>query len=66
MARTLTAADHAWVVGHGVPICDRDEKWSALVRVLLGEAGIRVVQTPKGDACGGAFVRSIKHECLTA
>jgi hypothetical protein len=32
--RTLTAADHAWVVGHRVLICDRDAKWSALMRVL--------------------------------
>ena len=26
-------------------ICDRDAKWSAPVRELLAEAGIRVVQT---------------------
>ena len=31
---------------HHVPICDRDRKWSAPVRARLGEAGIRVVQTP--------------------
>jgi hypothetical protein len=43
---TLTAADQVWVVGHRVLICDRDAKWSALVRERLGEAGIRVVQTP--------------------
>ena len=46
VTRTLTAADHAWVVGHHVVICDRDAKWSAHVRGRLGEAGIRVVQTP--------------------
>jgi hypothetical protein len=29
VARMLTAADHAWEVGHRVLICDRDAKWSA-------------------------------------
>jgi transposase InsO family protein len=68
VTRTLTAADHAWVVGHRVLICDRDAKWSALVRERLGEAGIRVVQTPlqapHANAYAERFVRSIKHECL--
>jgi putative transposase len=68
VARTLTAADHAWEVGHRVLICDRDAKWSAPVRVRLGEAGIRLVQTPfqapNANAYAERFVRSIKHECL--
>jgi transposase InsO family protein len=68
VARTLTAADHAWEVGHRVLICDCDAKWSAPVRVRLGEAGIRVVQTPfqapNANAYAERFVRSIKHECL--
>jgi hypothetical protein len=46
VARTLTAADDGLLVGHRVLICDRDAKWSAPVRERLGEAGIRVVQTP--------------------
>ena len=49
-------------------ICDRDAKWSAPVRARLGEAGIRVVQTPfqapNANAYAERFVRSIKHECL--
>jgi hypothetical protein len=31
---------------HRVLICDRDTKWSAPVRAWLGEAGLRIVQTP--------------------
>jgi hypothetical protein len=27
-------------------ICDRDRKWSGEVRRVLGDAGVRVVQTP--------------------
>ena len=49
-------------------ICDRDAKWSALVRARLGEAGIRVVLTPcrapNANAYAERFVRSIKEECL--
>lgn len=69
VGRTLTAADDGNLVGHRVLICDRDAKWSAPVCKRLGEAGIRVVQTPyqapnaKADA--ERFVRSIKHECLS-
>jgi transposase InsO family protein len=51
-----------------VLICDRDAKWSAAVRARLGEAGIRVLQTPYGapnaNAYAERFVRSIKEECL--
>jgi hypothetical protein len=47
VTRTLTAAaDAGWLVGHRVLVCDRATKWSAPVRGRLGEAGIRVVQTP--------------------
>lgn len=49
-------------------ICDRDAKWSTLVRAGLGEAGIRVVHTPyqapNTNAYAERFVRSIKDECL--
>jgi len=34
------------VVGHRVLICDRDAKWSAPVRRLLEDSGIRMVKTP--------------------
>ena len=68
VGRTLTAADDGVLVGHRVLICDRDAKWSAPVRERLGEAGIRVVQTPfqapNANGYAERFVRSIKHECL--
>ena len=67
--RTLTAADDGPLVRHGLLICDRDTKWSASVRDRLGEAGIRVVQTPfqapNANAYAERFVRSIKEECLS-
>jgi hypothetical protein len=68
MCRTLTATDDGPLVDHRVLICDRDAKWSAPVRARLGEAGIRVVQTPyqapNANAYAERFVRSIKEECL--
>jgi transposase InsO family protein len=68
VGRTLTAADEGVLVSHRVLICDRDAKWSAAVREQLGEAGIRVVQTPvqapNANAYAERFVRSIKEECL--
>jgi transposase InsO family protein len=68
VGRTLNSADEGILVGHRVLICDRDAKWSATVRVRLGEVGIRVVQTPfqapNANAYAERFVRSIKHECL--
>jgi transposase InsO family protein len=68
VGRMLTAADEGVLVGHRVLICDRDAKWSAPVRTRLGDAGIRVVQTPyqapNANAYAERFVRSIKYECL--
>ena len=68
VGRTLTVADDGVLVGRCVLICDRDAKWSASVRAWLGEAGIRVVQTPyqapNANAYAERFVRSIKYECL--
>src|SRR5450759_2291090 len=68
VGHTLTAADEGVLIGNRVMICDRDAKWSAPVRERLGEAGIRVVQTPfqapNANAYAERFVRSIKHECL--
>ena len=68
VVRTLTAADDGLLVQHRVLICDRDTKWSAPVRARLGEAGIRVVQTPyrapNANAYAERFVRSINEECL--
>jgi putative transposase len=68
VVRTLTAED-GLLIQHRVLICDRDTKWSAPVRARLGEAGIRVVQTPyqapNANAYAERFVRSIKAECLS-
>jgi hypothetical protein len=65
VVRTLTMAD---ANRHRVLICDRDAKWSAVVRDRLDEAGTRVVQTPyqtpNANAFAQRFVRSIKEECL--
>jgi putative transposase len=70
VARTLTTADEGTLIGHRVLICDRDMKWSAPVRARLGEAGIRVVQTPyqapNANAYAERFVRSSKTSAWTA
>jgi putative transposase len=51
-----------------VLICDRDAKWSPLVRAHLRDAEIRVIQTPyrapNANAHAERFIRSIKGECL--
>ena len=68
VGRTLTAADDEESLHHRVLICDRDRKWSAPVRQLLADAGVRVVQTPfqapNANAHAERFVHSIKTECL--
>src|SRR5712691_780370 len=68
VTRTLTVADDRVLGDRHVLICDRDAKWSAAVRARLGEAGIRIVQTPyqapNANAYAERFVRSIKEECL--
>ena len=46
VVRTLIAAEDGLLVQQHVLICDRDTKWSAPVRARLGDAGIRVAQTP--------------------
>ena len=65
IVRNLSLGD---AEGCGVPICDRDAKWSRAVRARLQDAGIRVVQTPyrapNANAYAERFVRSIKEECL--
>src|SRR5712691_5496233 len=68
VARMMTAADDGLLVQHRVLICDRDTKSSAPVGAWLGEAGLRIVQTPyqapNANAYAERFVRSLKHECL--
>jgi putative transposase len=69
VVRTLIAEEDGMLVRHHLLICDRDTKWSAPVRTRLGDAGIRVVQTPyqapNANAYAERFVRSIKDECLS-
>ena len=69
VVRTLVAGEDGLLVPHHVLICDRDTKWSAPVRTRLGDAGIRVAQTPyqapNANAYAERFVRSIKDECLS-
>jgi transposase InsO family protein len=67
VVRSLTT-DEGFLVTHRVLIGDRDGKWSPAVRERLGDAGIRVVQTParapNANAHAERFVRSIRAECL--
>jgi transposase InsO family protein len=55
--------------GCRVLICDRDAKWSRVVRARFQDAGIRVVRTPyrapNANAYAERFVRSIKEERLS-
>jgi hypothetical protein len=68
VARMVTASDDGLLVQHRVLIGYRDTKWSAPVRAWLGEAGLRIVQTPyqapDANAYAERFVRLLKHECL--
>ena len=74
VVRTLIAGEDGLLVKHHVLICDRDTKWSALVRTRLGDAGIRVVQTPYQAPNANAYAErcaprrrreEIKDECLS-
>jgi transposase InsO family protein len=68
IARRLTFADDGVLGPPHVLICDRDAKWSADVRRVLADAGVRVVVTPirarNANAYAERFVRSLKEECL--
>ena len=68
VVRSLTTMDEGFLAAHRVLICDRDGKWSHDIRERLGDAGIRVTQTPSrapnANAHAERFVRSIKTECL--
>jgi transposase InsO family protein len=63
VVRMMTVADEGLLVQHRVLICDRDTKWSAPVRACLGEAGIRVVQTPFRAPNANAYAeRFVRHQ----
>jgi len=50
-------------------ICDRDTKFSLRFRIVMRDAGIRLLRTPyqapNANAHAERFVRSIKRECLS-
>jgi hypothetical protein len=67
VVRTLTAAEDGLLVQHRLLICDRDTRWSAPVRTRLGEAGIRVVQTPYRAPNANAYAgRCVLQNALIA
>jgi transposase len=66
VGRTLTAADEGVLGGHRVLICDRDAKWSAPVRARLGEAGLRVVQTPFQAPNANAYAERFPRSSTSA
>ena len=66
-ARNLTAVD-GFLAGHRFLICDRDAKFTAGFRLMLEDAGVQVILTPRQapncNAHAERFVLSIKSECL--
>ncbi len=68
VARNLTDCMDGFLRLHRLLICDRDAKFTAQFRLLLGNAGVRVIRTPPRapncNAFAERFVLSIKSECL--
>ncbi len=68
VARNLTDAIDGFLVGHRFLICDRDAKFTARFRLLLEDAGVQVIRSPRQapncNAYAERFVLSIKSECL--
>ncbi len=68
VARNLTDCEDGFLRLHKALICDRDAKFTAQFRQILGEAGVKVVRTPPRapncNAFAERFVLSIKSECL--
>ena len=68
VARNLTDCMDGFLRLHRLLICDRDAKFTARFRQLLGNAGVRVIRTPPRapncNAFAERFVLSIKSECL--
>ncbi len=68
IARNLTAAVDGFLIGHPFLICDRDAKFTARFRLMLEDAGVQVIRTPRQapncNAYAERFVLSIKSECL--
>jgi len=68
VARILTDAVDGFLVGHRFLICDRDAKFTARFRLMLKDAGVQLIRTPRQapncNAYAERFVLSIKSECL--
>jgi putative transposase len=68
VARNLTDTVDGFLASHRFLICDRDAKFTARFRLLLEEAGVKVILTPRQapncNAFAERFVLSIKAECL--
>ena len=68
VARNLTDIEDGFLRDHQILICDRDTKFTAQFKRILGDAGVRVVLTPKQapncTAYAERFVLSIKSECM--
>lgn len=68
VARNLTDCEDGFLRDHRLLICDRDTKFTAQFKRILGDAGVEVVLTPKQapncNAYAERFVLSIKSECL--
>ncbi len=68
VARNLTDPIDGFIRAHRFLICDRDTKFTAQFKRILGDAGIDVVLTPRQapncNAYAERFVLSMKSECL--
>ncbi|MHC4515543.1 MAG: integrase core domain-containing protein, partial [Planctomycetota bacterium] len=68
IARNLTDPIDGFIRAHRFLICDRDTKFTAQFKRILGDSGIEVVLTPRQapncNAHAERFVLSIKSECL--
>jgi hypothetical protein len=63
-----TDAVDGFLAGHRFLICDRDAKFTAGFRLMLEDAGVQVIRTPRQapncNAYAERFVLSINSECL--
>jgi putative transposase len=68
IARNLTDIVDGFLNDHRLLICDRDTKFTAQIKRILGDVGVEVVPTPKRapncNAYAECFVLSIKSKCL--
>ncbi len=68
VARNLTDVVDGFLRAHRFLICDRDTRFTAQFRRILGDAGVETVLTPRQapncNAFAERFVLSVKSECL--